>query len=181
MVALCFVNNSICSLSNKNSNCKDTSFLTEKGHRIWSGRRRRGKARMRVCGLCGRSRGVPRPLPTRAELEAQGPVPVPPPPGRPADVSPGGQAFGRKAATLWCRAHPAVAAPCHRFRLWRNDFFLPLPKPIGPENLAFKFGGIRIRRTQGGARRAAHAQNGLPAPRGLGSRVGPGWAPAAPW
>lgn len=40
------------------------------------------------------------PLPTRAELEAQGLVPVPPPPGRPADVLPGGQAFGRKAATL---------------------------------------------------------------------------------
>lgn len=45
-----------------------------------------------------------------------------------------------------------------------------LPSPVGPDNLAFKFGGSLVRGAEGGARRAAHAQNGLPVPRGLCSR-----------
>lgn len=66
-------------------------------------------------------------------------------------------------------------APCcrrrsPRVRRRRNDFAPAPASPAGPENLAFKIGGMRIRPAERGARRAAHAQNGLPVPRGLGSR-----------
>lgn len=65
---------------------------------------------------------------------------------------------------------PAVAALAPGLRFCKPAESIGLPGPVGSDNLAFKFGGSGVRGAEGGARRAAHAQNGLPVPRGLCSR-----------
>lgn len=137
---------------------KDTGLKTGgQGEAVLSN----GQAKAPFCGLCTRGRWprtwvrFPPALPLR---------------GRAGPPAPGFRQEGAHLVT--------PCAPCCRRRSPRGQAlqkrlrFPRQPSREGPDNLAFKIGGTRIRPAERGARRAAHAQDGLPVPQAARARAG---------